>query len=165
MTRLIVSGVGAVDFTQALEQRIGDPRDVVRVLLDMRIAGGVHIALAAIETGRHIEPRDEIAGFKITGLAGRNLWIGGLLQQDRQPADFEFHAGAYQQIGVAGSGDQARPGFDPMRILQRVGGTRHFHFVAADLGGQCGPFRFACEDVEGGKGRVGGERERRAEKE
>ena len=93
--RLVVRRVGARRSSlRRFDQCIRDLRDVARVLLDVRIAGGMHVAFAAIDARRHFQASHIIAGLEVAGLSGRDLRIARLLQQNRQPAHLQFQSGA-----------------------------------------------------------------------
>ena len=90
------------------------------------------------------------AAAKWPGCPGCTLRVARLLQQQRQPADLELGAGADQQVGVARARDQARPGLDLVRVLQRGGGDRHVDLVAAELLRERAPFGLAGEHAQRG---------------
>ena len=109
----------------------------------------MNVTFAAVEPRRDFQPRHQGSGFQVARLSRRYLCVARLLQQNRQPADLEFQPGADQQVGVARSGDQAGPGFDPVRVLQRGSGGIDVRFFAGKLLGERRPFRFAGEHIEG----------------
>ena len=129
----------------------------------MRVAGGVHVALCAVELAGHVELLHIVGGREVARLPGLHLGVTRLLQQHRQPTDLELGAGADDQVGVAGAHDQARLGLDLVRVLQCAGGDRHVDQVAAKLLRQCAPLGLAGEDVERSLRGQCQQRERRSE--
>ena len=123
-------------------------RDVARVGLDVRIAGGVHIARERSSCVGTSSLRTKSAAAKLPRLSGLDFRVARLLQQHRQPADLQLGAGAHQQVGVARAGDQARPGLDLVRVLQRGGGHLHVDQLAAELLRQRAPLGLAGQHAQ-----------------
>jgi hypothetical protein len=155
---LVGRRVGGVDLRQPRRERGRDLGDVARIEVDVRIAAGVDVALAAIDARRHLERRDEAAGLEVGRRADGEARIARLLDQERQPADLELHARADEQVGVPHARDQARPRLDVMRVLQRRRRRRDVDLVAAELLDERRPLGLAGDDVERGLRRHGGER-------
>ena len=99
--RLVGGGIGRIELGQAARQRLGHERDVARVGLDVRVAGGVHVAVGAVEALRHLEHSHEGRRFEVARLAGLDRAVARLPDQQRQPADLQLGAGADHQVGIA----------------------------------------------------------------
>ena len=156
MARCIIRRIGRIDLGQAPRERIGHQRNIARVGLDMRIAAGMHIAVGAIQARRHFQLAHIIRRLEITRLAGLDSGVAGLAQQNRQPADFQLRSRAYQHIGAAGAGDQARPRLDLMRVLQGIGRGINRYLLPAQRLGQRAPLRFARQYIDRGARRQRG---------
>ena len=126
--------------------------------MDVRVALRVDVAFRAIHASRHFERRDVAAGLEEARPAGRHAAVAGLLDQHRQPAGLELHAGAHHEVCIARARDQARPRLDVVGILQSRGGAAHLDAVAAQARGEIGPLGLARQHVERGMA------ERRAQK-
>ena len=85
------------------------------------------IAVRAVEAGRDLERRDVATGLEIRRRARRETRVPGLLDQHRQPADLELHAGAGDQVGIAHARDEARPDSDVDVFIDKEP-SRHFGF-------------------------------------
>ena len=146
----VFSRVGGVDLAQPCGHGGADLRDEPRVGLDVRVAGRMHITLGPVEPGRHAELANEIGRREVARLARLHLRVARLLKQERQPAVLEFGAGAGDQIGAAGTCDQARLGLDMVWVLQGAGRHRDLDQRPAEFLRECAPFGLACEDLDGG---------------
>src|SRR3546814_7633374 len=71
--------VGWIEFSELVGQRSGDPRDVFRRGLNVRIAVGMHITVGAIELGRHFQHLHIVAGLEVAGRARNHLRVVALL--------------------------------------------------------------------------------------
>ena len=159
--RLIRRRIAAIELRHARRQRFTGLEDVARIGLDVRIAGGMDVALGAIEPRRHIEHAHISGGFEGTRLAGLDTRIARFAQHDRQPAHLQLGAGRHHQIGAAGARDQRRPRLDVVRVLQAIGGGKHIDFVATDHRSQRAPFGHGGEDFQFGPGRQSQQGEQR----
>ena len=118
-----------IDLRQSLGQRARDQRDVARFELNVRVALRMHIALRAVHGLRHLELGDEIRCHEIAWLADLDFAVARGLQQNREPAHFQFGPGAYQQVGCASVCNQAGARLDAMRI--RLNSDRFQSSIAA----------------------------------
>jgi hypothetical protein len=116
------------------------------------VAGGMHIPLAAVEADGLFQEPDEFRRLEIARLPGLDAVIARFPQQQGQPADFQIRAGADHEVGVAGPGDQGGPRLDVVGILARRGGAGDAGPLAGEFQGQGGPFRLAGQDVDGRPG-------------
>jgi hypothetical protein len=97
---LVGRRVGGVDLCQPRCERGRDLGDVARIELDVRVAGGVDVALAAVDTRRHLERRDEAAGPRSwparrrRGAGCPTAGSGAAASRSR------LHARADEQVGV-----------------------------------------------------------------
>jgi len=97
LPRLIKRRIGRIELRQALRQRVRHQQDIARIGLDMRIAAGMHIALCTIRARRNFQHLHKGRRLEIARPAGLDVGIAGLAQQNRQPAGFQFRAGAQQE--------------------------------------------------------------------
>ena len=72
-----------------------------RIGLDVRIAGGVDVALRAVEASRLFQQMHIAGGVERAGLPRLDFGVVGLLQDHRQPADFQLRAVAHGDVGAA----------------------------------------------------------------
>src|SRR5205085_645050 len=75
-------------------QRLGDRADVARARLDVRIAGGMDVALGPVQPARHLEQPYVIGGGEVAGRSRLDPAVRRLPQHDRHPADLELGAAA-----------------------------------------------------------------------
>src|SRR6185436_15697138 len=150
--RLVVRRVGRIDLRETLREHLSDPGDIVRIKLDVRIAGRMDVAVRAIEPRWNFEPVNELGCSDESGLAWLNFLVSRGLLQHREPADFQLRTSANRQIGAAHVRNQARPRFDAVRVLHCIRRLVYRDFVAAEFGCQRCPFRQAGEDIHGGEG-------------
>ena len=59
VARAIRVGVRRIELGESRRERRRDPRDVARIGLDVRIAGGMHVAVGAIEPRGLVQQRHE----------------------------------------------------------------------------------------------------------
>jgi hypothetical protein len=165
VARLVDSGIGGIEFGEPCRQRCCHACDVARIGLDVWIAARMHIAVGTIEASRFLEHPHVLRSFEIARFSRLHPGISRLLQHQRQPADFEFSAGRDNKVGTACTGDQTRPCFNVMRVLQGVGGRVNLDLFTAQFFGQCAPFGYAGENVQHGERRCrkGGKDQRRQE--
>src|SRR5438067_10410470 len=78
--RGVYGGVRRIELRHARGERRGHRRNVARIGLDVRIAGGVDVALGAIETGRNVEQPHLLRGLEIAGAARLDPAVRGLPQ-------------------------------------------------------------------------------------
>jgi hypothetical protein len=147
-----VGGLGRVDPGQALGEGIRHLEQIARIGVQVGVAGGMHIPLAAVETDRLVQEPDEIRRLEIARLPELDAGIARFPQQQGQPADFQIRAGADHEVGVAGPGDQGGARLDVVGILARRGGAGYAHPLAPEFQGQGGPLRLAGQDVDGRPG-------------
>ena len=124
----------------------------------------VYVALGAIQAHGLVAQRNEPRRLEVAGLARLNLWIAGLLHDERQPSDLELGAGGNDQIGAARAGDEARLSLHVVRILEPIRGDIHIDLVAAELLHERAPLRNRREDVERAPCGHGGRQEECQEK-
>jgi hypothetical protein len=148
MAAAVGRGIRRIELRHARREPLAHRQEVARIGLDMRIAGGMHVAVGAIQPRRHVEHAHRGGRLEVSGLAGLDARIAGFALHHRQPADLQFGTGGEQQVGAARPRDQRGPRVDVMRILQGRGGGEDLHLVAADLPRQRGPFRHRGEDLE-----------------
>ncbi len=108
VARLIIGGVFGVELGEPRRERAGDATDIARIGLDVRIARGVDIPFGPVEARRLFEQRHVRRRLEISGLAGLDLRIPGLLGDERQPADFELGSRGDDEVRAARARDQAR---------------------------------------------------------
>ena len=65
--------------------------------------------------------------------ANLDFWIAGVLQQGRQPAEFELGPAIDQHIGVAQRNDEAWTRIDEMRIFGRFSENYDVDLVSANF--------------------------------
>ena len=82
---------------------------------------------------RDVENRRLERGVEVARRARLNLAVAALLNQRRQPADFELPADGDQQIGALELEDEARLRLDEVRILIALGDRFDGDPIAADL--------------------------------
>ena len=134
-----------------------DDRDVVRIELHVRIALRMDVTHGAIEFRRHLQQPERRRGLEVACGARLDARVARLLDEHRQPADFEFGAGGDHQVRAARTRHQAGLGLDAMHVLQRGGGHVDVDAVTAKLGGECAPVGRGGEYLEG---RLRGQRAR-----
>src|SRR5918993_583004 len=149
----VVAGFLCIELRHALAERARDVGDVARTEMDMRVAGGVDIALRAIEARGLLDQLDMVRRLEIARLPGADRRVAGLRLHQGQPADLQLRAGAHQQVGAARACDEARPGFDAMHVLESRGRGVDVDFAGAELLRQRAPLGLAREDVERGERR------------
>ena len=148
---LVDRRVRRVDLRQACASAAATFSDVARIELDVRIARGMDIAVAAIEPRRHVERHDEATGLEVSRRTRREPGVRRLLQQHRQPARLRAPcrcrpAGRRRACARSGSGRASMRCGSCKAVVVDVTLT----LVAAELRRQRRPFGLAGDDVEGG---------------
>src|SRR5207248_2521588 len=105
----------------------------------MRIAERVNITGRAGHVCRHIHQANSLRRLDATGLADLDLRIARVLQERRQPADFEFGAAIDQNVRIAQRNDETWTRVHEVRIFSWFRQNNEIDFVATD---------FACERAE-----------------
>jgi hypothetical protein len=113
----------------------------------------MHVAVGAVDRGRHIEAIDQRRRLEIPRPAGLDGRVPGIALDQRQPADFQIGARRDEQLRLPRLGQQRGLGLDPVRVLEGVGGRVNAHLVAADFLGQRPPFGHRGKDLQIGLGR------------
>ena len=88
--------------------------------MDMRIAGGVNIAKAAIDDRRFVKNGHMVRRHQVACRARLYACPGTHSHQKRQPADLEIGAGTENQVGLAYPRNEAWPGADMVGVLAGV---------------------------------------------
>ena len=117
-----------------------------RIGHEMRIAQRVNISRSAGDVGGR-STIDSLRRYDPPRFARIDLRVSRVLQQWRQPADFEFRAAFDQHIGISELHDETGTRIDEMRILSRFRQDRHVNLVATDFAGERGEIGQGRDDV------------------
>src|SRR5712692_2962591 len=115
----------------------------------MMVALRVNVTLGTVQALRNVESFDVISRFKVARLPGLDLVVSRLAQKYRQPSDLDPHPRTDQQIRIARSRDEARPGFYSMWVLEAGRSAVGGYHRSTQLPGQRCPFGFARQDAMG----------------
>src|SRR5262245_5619434 len=120
---------------------------VDRVYEKVRIAGGMNVALRAIECGGDFKQLNTVGTFHVTWPASE-FRITRLVEQGRKPANFQFSAAFEKHVRAIELNDEARLGIDEVRIFGRLCERREINMVAADFFRDRGNVRRGCDDIQ-----------------
>ena len=70
-------GVGRVEFSEPVGKRLGDPLDVARMQVNVRVALRVYVALRSIDVRRDLDAAHVVCGKEMAGIAGLNVRVAG----------------------------------------------------------------------------------------
>src|SRR5215218_4138724 len=108
----------------------------------------MHVPEGAIDARRLVEHLHAVGRHHEAALSWLHGGIASLTKQQRQPTDFQVRARADDELRASHLRYEARARLDVVRVLRRRRSRFGADEIAAELGGESGPFRLACEYLE-----------------
>src|SRR5882724_5828517 len=147
-----ISRVAGAHFTEFVGYAFGDAQTVFRIEPVVRISEWVDVAFGASDLASGNFKNFRITrGIQITGSSNLDFRIGGLRDERRKPADFEFETDDDEQVRSAQLQKKAGLRFDEVRVLIAARDGLDVHFVTAnflregrEVGGGGHDVEFAC---------------------
>src|SRR5215831_10556381 len=152
-----IRGIVGAHLGQFVLYALGNAETVFRVEPVVRVAERMDVALSPRDYPRwNLQNLGVPRSVEVARRTDLDFWVGGLCDQGRQPADFQFEADHDEEVRFAKFEQKTGLGFDEMWVLVAASNRFDFNSVTANFLREGGQIRCSRHDVQFARGARGG---------